>query len=75
MSLDQVWSSTRVCPWDLTTAYSAEFRAAIAEVLVRDAAAGIKTWCIFDNTAAFAATADALTTRSLVQARGRGSRV
>ncbi|WP_457091505.1 DUF72 domain-containing protein [Microvirga sp. P5_D2] len=57
------------------SAYSAEFLAAIAEVLVRDAAAGIETWCIFDNTAAFAATADAFTTRSLLQARCRGSRV
>jgi uncharacterized protein YecE (DUF72 family) len=57
------------------SAYSAEYLAAIAEVLVKDAAAGIETWCIFDNTAAFAATADALTTRSLLQARCRGSRV
>jgi uncharacterized protein YecE (DUF72 family) len=51
------------------SAYSSEYLAAIAEVLVRDAAAGVDTWCIFDNTAAFAATGDALTTRSLVQAR------
>jgi uncharacterized protein YecE (DUF72 family) len=50
------------------SAYSAEYLAAIAEVLARDAAAGIETWCIFDNTAAFAATGDALTTRSLVNA-------
>jgi uncharacterized protein YecE (DUF72 family) len=51
------------------SAYSAEYLAAIAEVLTRDAAAGIEPWCIFDNTAAFAATGDALTTRGLVQAR------
>jgi uncharacterized protein YecE (DUF72 family) len=51
------------------SAYSAEYLAAIAEVLARDAAAGVDTWCMFDNTAAFAATGDALTTRSLVQAR------
>ena len=51
------------------SAYSPEYLAAIAEVLARDAAAGIETWCIFDNTAAFAATGDALTTRRLVQAR------
>jgi uncharacterized protein YecE (DUF72 family) len=51
------------------SAYSAEYLAAIAEVLVRDAAAGVDTWCIFDNTAASAATGDALTTRRLVQAR------
>ena len=42
------------------SAYSAEYLVAIAEVLTRDAAAGIETWCIFDNTAAFAATGDAL---------------
>jgi uncharacterized protein YecE (DUF72 family) len=53
------------------SAYSAEYLAAIAEVLARDAAAGIETWCIFDNTAAFAATGDALTTRSLVNAAAR----
>jgi uncharacterized protein YecE (DUF72 family) len=40
-------------------------------VLARDAAAGIETWCIFDNTAAFAATGDALATRSLVNAADR----
>lgn len=51
------------------SAYSAEYLAATAEVLARDAAAGVETWCIFDNTAAFAATGDALTTRRLVQAR------
>jgi uncharacterized protein YecE (DUF72 family) len=51
------------------SAYSAEYLAAIAEVLARDAAAGVETWCIFDNTAAFAATGDALTARRLVQAR------
>jgi uncharacterized protein YecE (DUF72 family) len=50
------------------SAYSSEFLAAVAEVLARDAAAGIDTWCIFDNTAGFAATGDALTTKSLVQA-------
>jgi uncharacterized protein YecE (DUF72 family) len=49
--------------------YSPEYLAAIAEVLARDAAAAVETWCIFDNTAAFAATGDALTTRRLVQAR------
>jgi uncharacterized protein YecE (DUF72 family) len=48
------------------SAYSPEYLTAIAEVLARDAAAGIETWCIFDNTAAFAATGDALTTRRLV---------
>jgi uncharacterized protein YecE (DUF72 family) len=36
--------------------------------LAADAAAGIETWCIFDNTAAFAATGNALTTKGLLQA-------
>jgi uncharacterized protein YecE (DUF72 family) len=49
------------------SAYSPEYLAAIAELLARDAAAGVETWCIFDNTAAFAATGDALATRSLTQ--------
>jgi uncharacterized protein YecE (DUF72 family) len=49
------------------SAYSPEYLTAIAGVLAKDAAADIETWCIFDNTAAFAATGDALTTRSLVQ--------
>jgi uncharacterized protein YecE (DUF72 family) len=35
------------------SAYSAEYLAAIAEVLARNAATGVETWCIFDNTAAF----------------------
>ena len=51
------------------SAYSPEHLTALAEVLARDAAAAVETWCIFDNTAAFAATGDALTTRRLVQAR------
>jgi len=51
------------------SAYSSEYLAAIAEVLARDGAAGVETWCIFDNTAAFAATGDALTTRGLVQSQ------
>jgi uncharacterized protein YecE (DUF72 family) len=38
-------------------------------VLNRDILAGLETWCIFDNTAAFAATGDALRTRHLVQTR------
>jgi uncharacterized protein YecE (DUF72 family) len=53
------------------SAYNPEYLAAIAEVLARDAAAGIETWCIFDNTAAFAATGNALITRSLVNAADR----
>lgn len=48
------------------SAYSAEYLGTMAEVLAKDTAAGVETWCIFDNTAAFAATSDALMTRSLV---------
>jgi uncharacterized protein YecE (DUF72 family) len=48
--------------------YGPEVLAALAERIASDAAAAPETWCIFDNTAAFAATGDALTTRSLVQA-------
>jgi uncharacterized protein YecE (DUF72 family) len=51
------------------SAYSPEYLEGIAEQIVRDAGASIETWCIFDNTAAFAATADALATRSQVQSR------
>jgi uncharacterized protein YecE (DUF72 family) len=49
------------------SAYSPEFLAGTAGRIARAAAAGIETWCIFDNTAAFAATGDALTTRRLVR--------
>jgi uncharacterized protein YecE (DUF72 family) len=48
------------------SAYSPEYLVAIAEVLGRHAAGGGETWCIFDNTAAFAATANALTICSLM---------
>lgn len=48
------------------SAYGPEFLAGIAEQIARDAAAEIETWCIFDNTATFAATGDALTIRRLV---------
>lgn len=51
------------------SAYSLEYLAGVAEVLAADAAATIETWCIFDNTAAFAATGDALTAKRLTQAR------
>ncbi|ANY84943.1 hypothetical protein BB934_42710 (plasmid) [Microvirga ossetica] len=55
-------------PFHQGSAYSPECLSAIAEVLARDAAAGVETWFIFDNTAAFAATGDALTARRLVEA-------
>ncbi len=49
--------------------YSSEVLAGVAEQLVTEAANDVETWCIFDNTAAFAATGDALTVRDLVQGR------
>ncbi len=49
--------------------YSDEALTATAKRLAHDAAAGAQSWCIFDNTAAFAATRDALQTQDLVQAR------
>ncbi len=51
------------------SAYSPQALSEIAERLAADAARCVETWCIFDNTAAFAAAGDALTTKSLVQAR------
>jgi uncharacterized protein YecE (DUF72 family) len=49
--------------------YGAERRAEIAGKLAHDAAAGVQAWCIFDNTAAFAAAGDAIATKNLVLAR------
>ncbi|MBL0402655.1 DUF72 domain-containing protein [Microvirga aerilata] len=49
------------------SAYSPDYLAGLSERLVSDATADVETWCIFDNTTAFAATGDALMTRSLVQ--------
>ena len=51
------------------SSYEAEALTRIAERLARDTTTGTETWCIFDNTAAFAATANALTTKVLVQGR------
>jgi uncharacterized protein YecE (DUF72 family) len=47
--------------------YSAEALARIAERLASGAARGVETWCIFDNTAAFAAAGNAITARTIVQ--------
>jgi uncharacterized protein YecE (DUF72 family) len=49
------------------SAYNPEYLAANAERLIRHAAAEV--WCIFDNTAAFAATSDALATKAMVQGK------
>jgi uncharacterized protein YecE (DUF72 family) len=49
--------------------YGEETLTTVAEQIVKETAAGAECWCIFDNTAAFAATHDALVTRGLVEAR------
>ncbi|HLM42020.1 MAG TPA: DUF72 domain-containing protein, partial [Microvirga sp.] len=54
------------------SAYPDQYLKALAKTLVQ-AAKSADVWCIFDNTAAFAATGDALTTRSLIEARSRGN--
>jgi uncharacterized protein YecE (DUF72 family) len=46
------------------SAYSPEALAGVARLLEDKSAQGISTWCIFDNTALGAATADALTVKS-----------
>ncbi|MBD2750625.1 DUF72 domain-containing protein [Microvirga sp. BT688] len=50
------------------SAYSPEYLAAIAVLLADSATTATETWCIFDNTAAFAATGNALTTWGLIHA-------
>ena len=47
--------------------YSEEALGSIAHRLAGAAAAGAEAWCIFDNTAEFAATGNALTINELVQ--------
>jgi uncharacterized protein YecE (DUF72 family) len=49
------------------SADSSETLVKMAERLASDTAAGVETWCIFDNIAAFAATGDAITIKRLVQ--------
>jgi uncharacterized protein YecE (DUF72 family) len=48
------------------SAYSQEVIAETAETLAGQAQTGRAAWCIFDNTAAFAATGDALSTMKLL---------
>jgi uncharacterized protein YecE (DUF72 family) len=49
--------------------YAPDALARIADCLAADTAMGFESWCIFDNTAAFAAAGDALTVRALLQER------
>ena len=53
------------------SAYPAEWLDRIARILEEKASRGISTWCIFDNTALGAATADAHTVKSQLLASQR----
>jgi uncharacterized protein YecE (DUF72 family) len=53
------------------SAYSADQLDAVAKLLAEKAAQRISTWCIFDNTALGAATADAAAVRSQLLGRER----
>src|SRR5438270_914762 len=55
------------CPRVYYSAYPDEYLEALAKTLVR-AAKSAEVWCIFDNTAAFAATVNALDVLDQVQA-------
>jgi uncharacterized protein YecE (DUF72 family) len=46
------------------SAYSPEFLNEVACTIARQAAEGIQTWCVFDNTALGAATSDAVVVKS-----------
>lgn len=52
------------------SAYGAAYLAGLAERLRAGAIEGIPTWCIFDNTASGAATADALALRAMLGQTG-----
>ncbi|WP_262270128.1 DUF72 domain-containing protein [Microvirga yunnanensis] len=56
------------------SAYSQEVIAETAKTLGDHASAGRAAWCIFDNTAAFAATGDALSTMKLLQSQATDNR-
>jgi uncharacterized protein YecE (DUF72 family) len=47
--------------------YSDEALSTITARILDDRAQGRSVWCIFDNTAEFAATGDALTVRTAIQ--------
>jgi uncharacterized protein YecE (DUF72 family) len=49
------------------SSYSAEDLTQIAGELRRSETEGARTWCIFDNTAEFAATANALVAAAIAQ--------
>jgi len=49
------------------SAYSREVITETSSILVDHVSAGASAWCIFDNTAAFAATGDALSVTELLE--------
>jgi uncharacterized protein YecE (DUF72 family) len=53
------------------SAYGSERLKIYAEAIAAAQARGAETWCMFDNTASSAATADALTLKELLSAGGR----
>lgn len=53
------------------SAYSPQYLEDVARLLDTGASRDISSWCIFDNTALGAATADALTVKSLLPSRRR----
>ncbi len=53
------------------SAYGGERLKSYAAAIEAAAARGAETWCMFDNTASSAATADALTLKELLSGRGR----
>jgi len=56
------------------SAYPAEWLEGVSRIVEDTAARGISTWCIFDNTALGAATADALAVKSYLWDRQRVER-
>jgi uncharacterized protein YecE (DUF72 family) len=53
------------------SAYGAERLGDYSEAIAAAASGGAETWCMFDNTASSAATADALTLKRMLSGRGR----
>lgn len=56
------------------SAYPTEFLERLSQTIEGNTARGIRTWCIFDNTALGAATSDALTVKSHLLDSKRGTR-
>ena len=52
------------------SSYHADYLAALADRLVAHRRAGVRSWCIFDNTASGAAAGNALELMRLLASRG-----